>query len=49
MIHLHGGKEYRGRHWIHSNQNPKIGQLQPDIAKDPGSAGKGKKKKFLFF
>jgi hypothetical protein len=43
MIHLHGGQEYRGRHWIYANQNPKIGQLHQDIVKDPGASGKKKR------
>lgn len=48
MIHLHGGKELRGRHWIYRNQNPKIGQLKKDINHDDGKdAHARKKKKFL--
>ncbi len=48
MIHLHGGKEFRGRHWIYKNQNPKIGQLKKDIVHDDGKdAHSRKKKKFL--
>lgn len=35
MIHLHGGKEFRGRPWWKRNQNPKIGELHQDIKHDP--------------
>lgn len=35
MIHLHGGKEFRGRRWWKRKQNPKVGELQKDIIHDP--------------
>lgn len=35
MIHLHGGREFRGRPWWKKKQNPKIGELQKDIKHDP--------------
>ncbi|MFN8439038.1 MAG: hypothetical protein U0V72_15620 [Cytophagales bacterium] len=35
MIHLHSGKEFRGRPWWKRKQNPKIGELHKDIIHDP--------------
>lgn len=35
MIHLHGGKEFRGRPWWKRKHNPKIGELQKDKKNDP--------------
>ncbi len=52
MMHKHESSDFRGRPWYCRNQNPKIGQLHPDIVHDDGKYkprwGYKKKVKFEF-